>query len=103
MRARTASGVRHSERTRKKSATAELTVRSPMPRPKLPTTLWTGAIEAADAISHHARERSSTQRRTRTGRSSDALAGGAVGAGCASQASAVAITRIGSAQALGSS
>ena len=55
MSARAVSGVRHSDRTRKKSATPDATDRNPMPRPKFPSRLCPGAIDAAVVIAHHAR------------------------------------------------
>ena len=52
MRARTARGDRHSDRTRGKRRIAEPNVRSPRPRPKLPRRLCHGASDVSVVTTH---------------------------------------------------
>jgi hypothetical protein len=78
-------------------------VTSPMPRPKLPSALSAGAIEAAVVATSHAIQASTSHRSTRPARSPGAASSGRPSRAPAIQPTAVAPTRIGRAQAFGSS
>jgi hypothetical protein len=51
-----ARSVPHSDWIRKNRSTAAPIVNSPIPRPKLPKTLCSGAIEVTVVIDHHAKQ-----------------------------------------------
>src|SRR5215472_7607409 len=68
-RERTVDALRHSALTTKKNIAVEHSVSTPIPRPKLPRTLRSGATESTVVITHQVTQAAMTDPRTRARRS----------------------------------